>query len=136
MANSLRADLGATVTQRLEAESISVGLGTKLAEMQGILQAESDELGILSATLGVVYDNLPVVQSEGTSSLEARAVEIMAQVRQLEMNALHTGVNQSFTIARSHYGDSIDLEVMSHGYAPGYEVHELEEMEVAVALLS
>ena len=34
-------------------------------------------------------------------------------------------------IARSHYGDIID-----HGYAPGYEVHELEEMETAVALLS
>ena len=35
--------------------------------------------------------------------------------------------------ARSHYGDIIDLEAMSHGYAPCYEVHELEEMETAVA---
>ena len=25
---------------------------------------------------------------------------------------------------------------MSHGYAPGYKVHELEEMEMAVAALS
>ena len=25
---------------------------------------------------------------------------------------------------------------MSHGYVPGYEVHELEEMEAAVAPLS
>jgi len=25
---------------------------------------------------------------------------------------------------------------MSHGYAPGYEVHKLEEMETAVAPLS
>ena len=39
-------------------------------------------------------------------------------------------------IAHSHYGDNIDLEAMSHGYAPGYEVHELEEMEAAVAPLS
>ena len=39
-------------------------------------------------------------------------------------------------IARSHYGDNIDLEVMSHNYSPGYEVHELEEMEMAVAPLS
>ena len=39
-------------------------------------------------------------------------------------------------IAHSHYGDNIDLEVMSHGYAPSYEVHKLEEMEMAVALLS
>ena len=39
-------------------------------------------------------------------------------------------------IARSHYGDSINLEAMSHGYTPGYEVHELEEMETVVAPLS
>ena len=39
-------------------------------------------------------------------------------------------------IAHSHYGDSIDLEALSHGYAPGFEVHELEEMETAVAPLS
>ena len=51
---------------------------------------------------------------------------------QLERNALHTEVNQSFVIACSHYGDNIDLEAMSHGYAPSYEVHELEEMETAV----
>ena len=66
----------------------------------------------------------------------AHAVEIMARVRQLERNALCTGVNQSFTISHSHYGDNIDLEAMSHSYAPGYEVHELEEMEAAVAPLS
>ena len=57
----------------------------------------------------------------------------MARVRQLERNALCIKVNQSFMIAHSHYGDIIDLETMSHGYAPGYEVHELEEMEAAVA---
>ena len=83
----------------------------------------------------MVYDDLEVVQSEGTISLVARAIEIMAQVRQLERNALCAGVNQSFMIARSHYGDSINLEAMSHGFAPGYEVHELEEMEAAVAPL-
>ena len=96
---------------------------------------ESDELGILSAALGVVYDDLEVVRSEGTSSLATRAVEITARVRQLERNALCARVNRSFVIAHSHYGDIIDLEVMSHGYAPGYEVHELEEMETVVAHL-
>ena len=70
---------------------------------------------------------------EGTSSLTARAIEITAWVRQLERIALHTRVNQSFVIAHSHYGDSIYLEAMSHGYVPGYEVHELEEMEAVVA---
>ena len=54
---------------------------------------ESDELGILSATLVVVCDDLEVVRSEGTSSLAARAVEITARVRQLKRNALHVGVN-------------------------------------------
>ena len=57
-------------------------------------------------------------------------------MRQLKRNALHAGVNRSFVIARSHYGDSIDLEAMSLGYAPSYEVHKLEEMEMAVAPLS
>ena len=60
----------------------------------------------------------------------------MARVCHLKRSALCAGVNQSFMIARSHYGDIIDLEAMSHGYAPNYEVHELEEMETAVALLS
>ena len=84
----------------------------------------------------MVYDDLEVVRSEGTSSIAAHAFEIMAQVCQLERNALRARVNQSFVIARSHYGDSIDLEVMSHGFAPGYEVHELEKMEATVAPLS
>ena len=39
-------------------------------------------------------------------------------------------------IACSHYGDSINLETLSLGFAPGYEAHELEEMETAVAPLS
>ena len=68
----------------------------------------------------MVYDDLEVVWSDGTSSLMAHAIEIMAQVHQLKRNALHARVNQSFMIAHSHYGGSIDLEAMSHGYAPGY----------------
>jgi len=84
---------------------------------------KSDKLGILSSTLGVVYDDLQLVRSEGTSSLTVHAVEITARVHQLERNALCAGVNQSFTIAHSHYGDIIDLEAISHGYAPSYEVH-------------
>jgi len=107
-----------------------------LTEVRRNLQAESDELGILSAALEVVCDDLDVVRSEGTSPLVAHAIEIMAWVRQLERNALRVGVNRSFAIAHSHYGDIIDLEAMSHGYTPSYEVHELEEMETVVAPLS
>ena len=66
----------------------------------------------------------------------AHAIEITAWVHQLERNALHAGVNQYFAIARSHYGDNVDLEAMSHVYVLGYEVHELEEMETVVAPLS
>ena len=84
----------------------------------------------------MVCDDPEVVRLEGTSSLVAHAVEITARVRQLERNALRTEVNQSFVIARSHYRDSIDLEMMSHGFAPSYDVHELEEMEAVVAPLS
>ena len=97
---------------------------------------ESDELSILSTALRVVCDDLEVVWTEGTNSLAARAIEIMVRVRKLERNALCAGVNQSFMIARSHYGDNINLEMMSHGFMPSYEVHELEEMEAAVAPLS
>ena len=64
-----------------------------LAVVRRNLQVESDELGILIAALGVVCDDLQVVWSEGTSSLVARAVEIMARVRQLERSALRVGVN-------------------------------------------
>ena len=49
--------------------------------MRKNLKAESDELSILSAALRVVYDDLEVVRSEGTSSLMAHAIEITAWVR-------------------------------------------------------
>ena len=39
---ALRADLGDAVARRLEAEEISVGLGTELGEVRGLLQVESD----------------------------------------------------------------------------------------------
>ena len=52
-----------------------------LVEARRNLQAESNKLGILSAALGVVCDDLEVVRLEGTSSLVAHAVEITAQVR-------------------------------------------------------
>ena len=84
----------------------------------------------------MVYDDLEVVQSEGTSSLAAGAIEITDRVRQLDRNALRAGVNQAFAIACSHYTDSIDLETMSLGFAPGYEAHELDETETVVAPLA
>ena len=84
----------------------------------------------------MVYDDLEVARSEGTSSLVAHAIEIMAWVRQLERNTLRTEVNQDFAIAHSHYVDNIDLETMSLGFAPGYEAYELDEIETVVAPLA
>ena len=97
---------------------------------------ERDELGILSATLRVVYDDLEVVRSEGTSSLMAHAIQITTRVHRLKRNALRARVNQSFMIAHSHYEDNIELEMMSLGFAPSYEAHELDEIEMVVAPLS
>ena len=77
----------------------------------------------------MVYDDLEVVRSKGTSLLVARAIEITAQLHQLKRNALHARINQAFAIACSHYVDNINLDTMSLGFAPGYEAHELEEME-------
>ena len=124
------------MTQRMEAEGVSVGLVTELAEAQRGLHEESDEHDLLRATLGVVCDDLEVARSEGTSSLAARAVDIMAQVCQLEREALCSRITQAFAITRSHYADSIDVETMSLGFAPGYEASELDEIETAVAPLS
>ena len=116
MVNSLRADLGVTVTRRLEAENISAELGTELAEVRGIPQAESDEHDLLCAAVGVVFDDLGVARPEETSSLPARVVDITARVGQLEEEAFHAGITQAFTVARSHYDHEINLEVMSLGF--------------------
>ena len=123
-------------TQRLEAEGVSAGLAMELTEARRNLQAESNEHDLLSATLRVVYNDLEVVWSEGTSSLIACAIDILARVHQLERDTLHAGVTQAFVIARSHYANSIDLETMSLGFAPGYEASELDEIEMVVAPLA
>jgi len=62
------------------AENVSAGLGMELAEVQGILQAKSDEHDLLRAAVGVVLDDLGVVQLEETSSLVAHDVGIMVRV--------------------------------------------------------
>ena len=73
-----------------------------------------------------------MVWPEGTSSLAARTLDITARVRQLEREALCSGITRAFTITRSHYADSIDLETMSLGFVPGYEAFELDEIETDV----
>ena len=84
----------------------------------------------------MVCDDQEVVRPNGTRSIAAHAVDIMAWVCQLEREALRSGITQAFAIARSHYADSIDLETMSLGFAPGYKASELDEIEKAVAPLA
>ena len=69
---------------------------------------------------------------EGTRSLVACAVGIMAWVHQLEKEALHSGIIQTFAVARSHYDDHIDFEAMSLGFMPGYEPSNLDDIEATV----
>jgi hypothetical protein len=68
------------------------GLETKLAETKKNLQTENDEHGMLRVAIGVVCDDLEVVQTEGTSSLAACIIEIMARAPALERNTLHAGI--------------------------------------------
>ena len=84
----------------------------------------------------MVTDALRVAQAEGSSSLAARATGITVRVGQLEEDAFHARITQAFVVARSHYDQEINLEVMSHGFAPIYDDDELDKMEKAVAPLA
>ena len=86
----------------------------------------------MKVALGVVCDDLQVVQAEGTSLLVARAIDIMAWVCQLEKEALCSGITQAFAVVRSYYNDNINFEAMSLGFAPGYEPSDLDDIEATV----
>ena len=86
----------------------------------------------MRVVVGVVFDDLRVARPEETGSLTAGAVDITARVRQLEENAFHAGITQSFAVSHSHYDQEINLEIMSLGFAPSYEASELDEIESAV----
>ena len=116
-AKARQADLGVEVTRRLDAEEVSASLRTDLAEVRGLLQAESDGYDRLSLTVMAVCDNLQVAQEEGTSSLAARAASVTARVGQLEESAFHAGITQAFTVAHAHYEKEINLKVMSEGFS-------------------
>jgi hypothetical protein len=84
----------------------------------------------------LVYHDLGVPQPPEMISLAARITLISDRVQELERGALQVCINRTFAIARSYYAESINLEVMTQGYAPGYEDEELEKMEDDVAPLS
>jgi hypothetical protein len=107
-------------------------LDQELAEARRNLEAEASEHGMLHAAIGVVYKDLGVEQAEGTSSLAAHIIDIMARASTLERDAFHASINRFFVVARSHYGETIILEAMSLGYPPGYDEKELEKLEKAM----
>jgi hypothetical protein len=143
---SLEAKLEREKAQKLDVENTSAGLmadldqekakvltlDQELAEARRNLEAEASEHGMLRAAIRVVYKDLRVEQVKGTSSLAARVIDIMARASALERDAFHAGINQSFMITRSHYGETISLQAMSLGYAPGYDEKELDKLEKAM----
>ena len=92
VADSLRADLGDVVSWRLDIENVVTRLEKELAEVREILRVKSDKHDLLQTAVGVVTDALEVAQLEGSSSLTARAVGIMAWVGQVEEDAFHAGI--------------------------------------------
>ena len=59
----------------------------------------------------------------------ACAADITVRVCELEKEALHIGITQTFVVACSHYDDNIDFMVMSLGFPPGFEPSELDAIE-------
>ena len=57
--------LNETVTPRCYTKGATARLAMNLTEARGLLQAKSDELNVLKVALGVVCDDLQVVQAEG-----------------------------------------------------------------------
>jgi hypothetical protein len=110
----------------------SRGLEKELAKVKASFQKESDEHDALRVAIGLVCDVLQMVSEQGSSSLVARTIQIMEQVREIMRNALHFSVHQSFAIGRSYY-KNIDLVAMSQGFMLGYDVAKLEEIKKVVA---
>jgi hypothetical protein len=78
-------------------------------------------------------DDFRVAQVEVTSSLAAHVVDITVRAGTLERGAFHAGINRSFAITRSHYGETINLKAMSLGYALGYDEKELMKAVVPLS---
>ena len=58
VADSLRVDLETAMTRKQAAENVSTGLKRELAQVRGVLQAESDGHDLLQIAIGEVLDAL------------------------------------------------------------------------------
>lgn len=104
----------------------------EFAEAKESFDMEHVEHGSLFGVMSLVCDDLQVTQPEGSSTLVARAAQIMDRVRALERNALRANVNRSFAVTHSHYKDVIALDLLSLGYALGWSEDELTMLETEV----
>ena len=78
VADSLRVDLETAMTWKQAVENVSAGLKRELAQVRGVLQAESDRHDLLQIAVGEVLDALQVVEPVETSPLAACAAGITA----------------------------------------------------------
>jgi hypothetical protein len=106
-----------------------------LQREKGELQEENHrlqtELGRIDGLVGGVAGALLVAPPEGQGGAAALAPRIVPRVGELEKDAMHAGVKAAFAVARSHYGESFEWEVLKDGYAAGCEDEQLAGMEEA-----
>jgi hypothetical protein len=106
-----------------------------LEEEKGQLQAEvgrlQTELGQIDGQLVAVAGNLGVAAPEGQGGAAAVVPQIVPRVAELERDAMRAGAKVAFAVARSHYGDSFNWDILQGGYAEGCDDALMEEIEAA-----
>ena len=92
-----------------------------------------EELSRLSGVVAGACGDLLVAPPESQGGPVALAARIVPRVGELEENAMRAGVKAAFAVARSHYGESFQWDILKDGYAPGCEDEQIVEMEEAAA---
>lgn len=108
-------------------------LGKELADARHALESESRATRLSAMRLRCSTRSLQSCKKWwGGSSLSALFALVSDRVRELEREAVVSGISRAFAITLSHYGETIDLKGINEGYAPGYIDEELSAMEASV----
>ena len=110
---------------------IWAGLDGELARLRAAAEEEHTELDNLRTAVGLVCEDLGVVQEQGTSSLATRVLGTYPRARELAREALHVGVKRAFGVFGSHYA-GLNFQRLGEGYASGYTDAELDEIDGTV----
>jgi hypothetical protein len=119
------------------ADQLSVAKATceVLQRDKGVLQEENGQLqaerGRVNDLVGGVAGELQVAAPEGEGGAAAVLPRIVPRVAELERDAMRAGAKAAFAVARSHYGESFDWDILQGGYAAGCTDEQLEEFEEA-----